>query len=101
MIRRRAVKEVASVGGSDAVLLLAPLLRDDTQEVREQAAIALGTLRDDRGIEPLAAALDVGTTPRDTSPIIKALGAIGGARAAEVLANRLTQGEGLEGEGLG
>src|SRR2546422_597903 len=56
VIREAARQAVVQVG-ADAVPALLEALRDDDWAVREQAAEALGSLKDERAIEPLIAAL--------------------------------------------
>ena len=68
-------------------------LKHEDWEVRWAAAIALGELQDERGVEPLIHALkNVGPPPLRWE-IVKALGKIGDARAVEPLTKLCERGD--------
>jgi hypothetical protein len=90
LIRRQAVLSLVQQEGEEAVLdKLSMLLQTDRDPlVRSRAAIALGSLQDERAIPELEAALrDTHFSVRAQS--MKALGLIGGDRAAMKLGNIL------------
>jgi hypothetical protein len=90
LIRRQEVLRLVQQEGEEAVLekLSALLLTDQDALVRSRAAIALGTLQDDRAVTDLESALlDADFSVRAQSMV--ALGNIGGDRAAMALGSIL------------
>jgi HEAT repeat protein len=91
IVRATAARAVLSLGRSEAATLILPLLCDRDEFVRREAAYALGLTRSPTGVAALAAAVETDKKPSVRGAAAVALGRIGDAAAAPVLAGALAR----------
>ncbi|MFL6257733.1 MAG: HEAT repeat domain-containing protein [Pyrinomonadaceae bacterium] len=91
IIRATAARAVLSLPAGEAATLILPLLRDRDEFVRREAAYALGLTRSPVCVSALTVAVETDKRPSVRGAAAVALGQVGDASAAPVLAGALSR----------
>jgi len=89
LVRREAAAALGDIGDRESARNLAHHLQDDDADVRFEAAFALASLRDPRGLEQLIAALDTSTRRLDACEGLRRLGSRDAVLALRSVAERI------------
>lgn len=91
-VRVATVRAMAKIGGEDAQINLTRALDDESQDVREAAAMAVGHLKAERALRPLLELLDKEKDEEFQLVLIRSLGQLGSLDAVSHLEKRATGG---------
>ncbi len=91
-VRVATVRAMAKVGGEEGQINLTRALRDESRDVREAAAMAVGHLRAERALRPLLGLLDREKDEEFQLVLIRSLGQLGALDAVPHLEKRATGG---------
>ena len=96
-VRWEAVKALSRIG-EPSVEAFVQALKDESELIRREAAVALGEIKDEKAIEPLITALTTDEESEVRGSAADALGSIGDNRAVEPLKKALKDESGVFGE---
>jgi len=91
-VRWEAVKALSRIG-EPSVEAFVQALKDESELIRREAAVALGEIKDEKAIEPLITALTTDEESEVRGSAAFALGSIGSEKAIEPLITALTTDE--------